>query len=481
MTPTTANIAGQLPLPTARNILREGIGVERPENGPVNQQKRRRPRQADAFQRATGGDLSPSHPLGPKGVQSTLKCRRQSPSRTTPNSDHPNGSPNGLTARATARVGERRTAWQLPELIRPLPVRRHQITKRPRLLPHYAAMVEFVYQSRFATGGQIQQRFGDYLLSQRTAQYQLANLVQLGYLKTAPVRSTSPNFPYVYYASRGGVQAVADAYRQLGLSPRLTAGEFTKPQGVALDSLLHELLLTQFELSVWKSLRSRGDLRCLLRERRYFRRGRQLAFADQGVTRHVIPDAGFLLQMNSQTSGRFKAATSLLLHFVELDNGTMSPSRIADKYRQYSLWAESNEADRYLTHLYHEHGENTAKAGFRLLLIAHANLAPGGDQRRLIDLLLPALELPSAMRDRIWLTTAEQLRLQEHSPAPLSAPIWLRARDAKRWMADYRGYLVGLPGGALKQSAEKRQYIAERIAKMPLHSLFPVAPATHGQ
>ncbi|MCA9093703.1 MAG: hypothetical protein KDA68_09470, partial [Planctomycetaceae bacterium] len=119
-----------------------------------------------------------------------------------------NGVENDATSATTSR-GERerlRTGWELPELIRPLPRRRRVCAaKPPRLLPHHPALLEYIYLSRFATASQVQRRFSTWLRSARTTQWQLANLVKLGLLATAPVRSTSPNFPYVYFTTGMGV------------------------------------------------------------------------------------------------------------------------------------------------------------------------------------------------------------------------------------------------------------------------------------
>lgn len=476
MTPPPEN-SPLLRLRTARNIKLNGVEVEQPENGQVNQQKRRRPLQADAFMRPTNGGLSPSHSLGLKGVETTLKARRWSPSRTTPNSDHINGDFNGTTVPATAqtiREGKQMpTAWDLPDLIRPLPVRRRPTTKRPRQLAHYPAVVEFVYASRFATGSQIQRRFPQYLTSQRTTQYQLAALVQLGYLQTAPVRSTSPNFPFVYFATGRGLRLVTDAYTRLGLSWSEPIPETTKASGVALPSILHELLTTEFDLAVWKTVEDRRNLSRLLCERRFFQREKQLSFQDGGGTHRVVPDSGFLLRTEDQTSRRLDVSPSLLLHFVELDNGTTPLPRILAKLRMYDRWAHSEEGKNYLRMFYARYGDLRPQPNFRLLIIAHSATS-GNDFRRMLDLLAQAVLLPATMRDRIWLTTAEQLQREQQSSTPLSASLWLRARDAKSWLPGFRHHTATLSSEQLfVNSRQGRTFVAQQACNMPLHPLFP--------
>jgi hypothetical protein len=336
-------------------------------------------------------------------------------------------------------------------------------------------VVEYVYRSRYATGSQIRRRFTEYLPSERTAQYQLANLVQLGHLATSPVRSTSPNFPFVYHATGRGVNLVSQIYASLGRQWSAAATEQFRSRGQSLDSILHEVLLTEFDLAVSKTVESRGDLELLLTERRYFRRERQLRFSHQGKVRRVVPDSGFLLRFRSQTSGRLAAQrSSLLLHLVELDNGTMPVARILEKYLRYHCWAESPEGRQYLTDLYRRFGRTDARPNFRLLVIAHAKTDASGDMRRLTDLFAQALLLPSSMRDRIWLTTAEDLRRHQEDNPPLSAAIWLRARDARRWLPAYRTFCEQLPGGrGNKRYAHQRRFVAQQLAALPRHPLFP--------
>jgi hypothetical protein len=344
--------------------------------------------------------------------------------------------------------------------------------KRPRLLPHYPAVIEFVYASRFATGSQIQRRFPQYLTTQRTTQYQLAALVQLGYLQTAPVRSTSPNFPFVYATTKRGMRLVAETYARLGIISQDRLPETTKSTGIALSSILHELLTTEFDLAVWKTVNSRGDLDRLFCERRYFQRDKQLRFQQNGRTHCVVPDSGFLLRVGNQASKRPDA--SLLLHFVELDNGTMPLPRILAKFQMYDRWTRSDEGQNYLQMLYAQYGDPRPQPSFRLLVIAHAGSANGSDFHRMTDLLMQTSSLPSAMRDRIWFTTAEQLRREQNTASPLSIPLWLRARDIKSWISEYRHHTTNLSSEQMPiNSRQSRTFIAKQTQKMPLHAIFP--------
>lgn len=460
---------------------------EQLKNGQVNQQIRRRPGLAVASPRATEGRFprmredfgaAGADPAGfDKLTQSPLgrlDGRRRTATRETAtwngSNRSGNGTANGSTALATNR-GEDvrlRTGWDLPDLIRPLPRRKRQCQAgKPRLLPHQPALVEYVYLSRFATASQVQRRFPDWLRSARTTQWQLANLVQWGFLATAPVRSTSPNFPFVYFTTGKGVTLINETYANHGLSKSHPPGEGRKASGVALESILHELLLTEFELAVRTTVDSRPDLSLLATERRYFRRELQLRFSHLGKSHRVIPDAGFVTRVGGLPNGSSQnASLTTLLNFVELDNGTMAPVRVLEKLEQYATWAASEAGERYLRNSYASFGVPVPKCGFRLLLVAHDKLHAGGDQKRLAALFERVLELPATMRDRVWLATAADLKAHQNDSPPLSADIWYRGRDAKAWLAAFEHIFKH------NTNTSRRQFVTDRLAQLPRHCLF---------
>jgi hypothetical protein len=363
------------------------------------------------------------------------------------------------------------SAWDLPALIRPLPLRQRQRPKRPRLLPHFPAIVEFVYDHRWATGEQVQWRFPELLNSPKTKDNHLANLVQLGFLAVAPVRSTSPNFPYVYSATTKGVRLIADTYREHGLTWAGAKTETVKAQGMALVSILHEVLLTEFDLAVWRTQQGIGSIKRLMMERRYFRCDRQLQFYEGGQTQRLKPDGGFL--MRNEETGR------LLMHFIELDNGTLSAAKTRRKYQLYDSWSRSPEGGKYLGEHFAKFGATSSEPNWRLLMIAHAKDREGGNERRLLDLLAQTLDLPTAMRERIWLTTAEKLRNCHELKEPLTRPIWLRARDARPWIGEYRQFMRKLRQEKRHQRfAAQRKFVAEWLSDFREHPLFSLT-ASH--
>jgi hypothetical protein len=453
------------------------MDVEQQINREQSQQATASPSSARCLQEADSKDFFRSHALG-YGAKRTKKSL-ESPSRSTLNKYHLNGSvnsslngDNSSTAQPTATTTRERktiaTAWDLPNLIRPLPVRRQPLQKNPRLLPHYPAVVEFIYNNRFAVAFQVQKKFPQYCHNLRAAQYQLANMVHTGYLNTAPVRSTSPNFPFVYFATKVGINLIRDTYAQLGMQWDAPATEGVKERGIGLESILHELLLTEWHQAVDSTVRNRPDLQCLFAERRYFRQEKRLKFRENGKLRQVVPDAGFVIQVSQADNPPI-----LLPHYVEFDNGTMSLPRIAEKFEHYNLWAEAPEGHRYLVNLYRQFGITTEQPTFRLVVIAHANHHPGADERRVIDLFAQSLALPAPMRDRIWLTTAEKLRVHQNDELPLEAAIWLRPRDARSWLGEYQQEINSGAPTAAQKFALARRFVRERLDILPRHPLFP--------
>src|SRR5882757_1201270 len=97
-------------------------------------------------------------------------------------------------------------------------------------------------------------------------------------------------------------------------------------------------------------------------ERRYFRSDRCLQFYEGGQTQRLKPDGGFL--MRNEETGR------LLMHFVELDNGTLSAAKTRRKYQLYDMWSRSSESAKYLGEHFAKHGAGSQEPTWRLLMIA---------------------------------------------------------------------------------------------------------------
>lgn len=356
-----------------------------------------------------------------------------------------------------------RTAWELRELIRPLPIRRRPTAKRPRPHEFDPALIEWVYGSRFAIVSQLQRRFPERLPSLRTAQRHVRRLVQMGLLAQTPVRSTGPHFPMVVYTTGKGINLLRDTYRRLGYAWDAPRTEDGKAHGLALDAILHELLITEFDLAVQRTVEARDDLVLLQRERRYFRRDLRLSYEWQGRTHSIVPDAGYLTAIDSPTGRQL-----LPLMLLEMENGTHTMRKLRRKFQAYRRWSDTGAND-WLRRVYRPFNE-PQKRSFRLLLVAHDKHGTVSDERRLLDLLIQTLELPRAVRNNVWLTTAEALMPHRHTPAPLDAAVWFRAKDCGSFLAEYRNLPTGRGQG---QYTRQRRFLEKRLAELPRHRLFP--------
>jgi hypothetical protein len=467
-----ASTAKQM-LRTARKMRGNGGGVERPKNGQAKPTNTASPHQADALARTTDG-FSHSHSFGLRDSQSSPIKAVGRPTGRRSNDYHVNGSANGPNASnsavgsLTARKGKAdplRTAWELNELIQPLHRRRSRVVNQPRLLTHYPAVVEFIYNHRYAAGFQVQQRFNGYMSNQRTSQYQLARLEDLGYLQRAPVRSTSPNFPAVFAATRRGIGLVREIYAKHGVEWQGVATEQFKSSGVALDSILHELALTEFDQAVRAIVERRPDVALLMHERRYFHRDKRLEYIFRGKRHRLIPDAGFLLRIMCETPGvPGPGLPQHQMNFVEFDNGTLSTARLAAKYEAYNQWSQSDDGRKYLRTLYQGCGGAGKELNFRLLVIAHHKNC-GSDERRLVELFTLALDLPRRMRERIWLTSVEAIH-----DRPADAPLWVRPRDARSWVPTMRALSMDR---ASKRFSARKDFVRRRLREQPRHRLLP--------
>ena len=116
---------------------------------------------------------------------------------------------NGETETGTARKRRRLlTAWELPELIRPQPLRPRRRPRTAAIQPFYFDLAAFIFSSRYATGSQVLRRFPEQLHSERTAQRHLANMVDHGLIAVASSRGTSPNFPFAYFVTEKGTRFI---------------------------------------------------------------------------------------------------------------------------------------------------------------------------------------------------------------------------------------------------------------------------------
>lgn len=421
-----------------------------------------RGRSSDDSLHSGSAEAWPKHPRSPSGRLRTATGGTATLETATKNGE------TAPTATTVRKGRSPRTAWELRELIRPLPTRR--TARRKTATAHRAfdpALVEWVYQSRFCLTSQLHRRFPEQLPTIRTAQRHVARLIDAKLLATAPVRSTGPNFPAVVYATGRSIRLIRETYSAHGREWDEPQTEERKAKGLALDSVLHEILVSEIDLAMHRTTEQRDDLQLLSRERRYFRRDRQLVYQQQGRRRSVVPDAGYLAAIRDANGWR-----TLPLMFLELENGTHTAAKIRRKLQRYTRWAEA-AGESYLRNRTHPHYKMSPPSNFRLLIVAHDKYGTVSDKRRLLDLLIQAMELPRPMRDRIWLARADDLWLHQHTPAPIDAPVWYRARDTRQWMGEYQR--LKQPGSVAKRRnlRQEREFVASRICELPKRALFP--------
>jgi hypothetical protein len=109
------------------------------------------------------------------------------------------------------------------------------------------------------------------------------------------------------------------------------------------------------------------------------------------------------------------------------------------------------------------------QTGFRLTIVAHDKLHADGDERRLAALFQQGLELPTAMRDRLWFASAADLKSHQNHQAPLAGNLWYRGRDANSWPSMYAAM------AERKANTSAREFVTDRLSSLPRHSLLPLS------
>jgi adenosylhomocysteinase len=259
---------------------------------------------------------------------------------------------NGETETRTEKRRRALTAWELPELIRPQPLRPNRRARATAVQPFYFDLAAFIFASRYATASQIRRRFPEQLRSERTAQRHLTNMVDHGLIAVASSRGTSPNFPFAYFVTEKGTRFI-NSHIPNGDIFHIPPTEERRTRGQSLHSLLHELTVTEFTLMLDITARNRGDLEILSQERRYFRKGNRLTYHSDGVSGRIEPDLGFLPALIGDDGDR----KILPMHFVEMELGTHRISSLRDKLRAYDRWAHS-EGREFLQAVYAQKGED---------------------------------------------------------------------------------------------------------------------------
>lgn len=343
------------------------------------------------------------------------------------------------------------------------------------LLPHYPAVVAFVWEHRFATTDQVHRAFARTINSGRTARHQTQQLVRHRYLAAAPARTYDRSFPRVLVATKRGLRLVADRYLAVTgqtWSETDTLEDRRLARGRSVVHLEHELLLTDIDLMLQAMSERHPLVRWLKTERRYHQPERQLQFIDQrGRAESLEPDAGYFF-LHQGHSGPW-----LDLCLLELDRANKL-SAIGESLAQYEAWSASHAAAQYLADCCRRCGDTTTtRPTFRVLRVIGHRPGEGSDAQRLVAVLTRALATSPALQRCLWLTTYEAFIQQ----AGQDAPIWLRASDTRCWRAEYEHLTEQLArDGALtkrQRTARQRAFVGQKVGQMRWYSLFPPAEA----
>jgi hypothetical protein len=314
------------------------------------------------------------------------------------------------------------TPWELPSLLTPVHVHRRSTKRCKKERAHFTAILAYVYRNRFAVASQIQRRFSKVLRSGRTARRHLEELVALGFLGVAPGRGVGPLFPKVYYVTGLGVQRLKESLSKQGKPwepSRIDRRGRDANEGYSAEQIIHEILITEFMLTLWQTIEGRSDLELLSIERRSLVRQSAFRVTREKRSTRLAPDALFLFR---QQDG------SMCCCCLELDNGTLNAKQLRAKFARYVAWSQSTPGQQYLINLYQRHGAKEPRPTFRLLMVARSRTGLD-DDGRLAQILNAANRLPGRMRKRIWLTTVAALREHQDDQLPLNANVWLRIRD----------------------------------------------------
>jgi len=314
------------------------------------------------------------------------------------------------------------TPWELPKLLTPMHRYRQGKKHCAKERSHYPAILSFVYRNRFAVANQIQRRFSEILKSDRTARRHLEELESLGLLATAPARGVSPLFPKVYYVTGRGVRKIQESLERKGKPwkhSRIDRRSRDAGEGYAAEHIVHEILITEFLLSLWQTAQARPDLELLTVQRRSLVKHPAFQVTVGGRKGRLIPDAMFLFRQHGN---------GMCCCFLELDNGTMNQKQLRAKFARYAAWAESAVGKQFLIDLYQRHGAKEPRPVFRVLAVARSRTG-FDDERRLARLLASILDALPAIRDCLWLTTAAKLAAQQRNELPLDGSFWFLARN----------------------------------------------------
>jgi hypothetical protein len=303
----------------------------------------------------------------------------------------------------------------------PLYANRRILEKPVKVRPHFAPILAFVYRNRFAIGSQIQRRFPSVLKSERTCRRHLEELQVLGLLDVVPTRGLGSNFPKVYFVTAKGIRSFRRSLAENGTSwepGRIDRAGQRGREGYAAETVIHELLTTEFLLALWQTVQNRLDLELLSVQRRSLAKHDAFRVSVGGRQSRLVPDAMFLFHQQNE---------GMCSCFLELDNGTMNRKQLMTKFRRYDSWGRSARGQEYLTSLYRGHGAESPRASFRILVVARDSA--GNDARRTRELAKAAAKASADLQRRTWLATTADLCAIQSMSRPLEILHWQTAAN----------------------------------------------------
>lgn len=314
------------------------------------------------------------------------------------------------------------TVWELPKLLRSVHEYRKSQPKSCRERPHYRAILAFVHRNRMAVASQIQRRFSKYLPSDRTARRHLAEMEAMGLLGVVETNNVSPLWPKVYFVTSRGVARLKLALRDQGQEWTETLGDRRRSEGVSAQHVLHEVLTTEFLLSVWEATQKLDDLEIMTTQRRSLAKHDAFKVTVAGQPTRLQPDGMFLYRQQGK---------GMMACFVEMDLDTMSLKQMRAKFQRYQAWSKSPAGVTFLKVHYERHGATAPTAAFRILVVINSR-DHEAEGRRLSQLMKLAASLSDEIQHRIWFTAVNDISTKGEPSRLLADPIWRRTVDTSR-------------------------------------------------
>lgn len=310
---------------------------------------------------------------------------------------------------------------------------RHRTASSRRYSRYAEPILQFFALHRIALSDHVERHFKCYFKTNRSTRMHLQTLVAAGDLKID--RQPSLGQPNVYSITTRGLNRAREG-------ATASIGEVAGRQMSRRSHLPHELLITEFGVSVAEEIRERPDLRLLWEDRFGLTRYAELA--------ELVPDFVFL----------FRSAKGMLACLVEVSSGEESPTRIREKLQKYSGWSRTVGCQSFLSNLYRSHGAHVPRPEFRLLFVVH-NRASNNDLVRLRQIVNEAMNFSDDILPRFWGTTVKEIA----SANGIDDPIWVCGNEFKPVLPQWNGAVP-----------KRRKLIIQRLLeKLPRHRLFPSA------